>query len=74
MLARAKRLPLGVIEKFKFDLGLPSDYLLSFLPEFPEYFQICDMGIRDPSGLQVFGLELVKWRDDLAVSVSGQWQ
>nr|GMC87848.1 protein WHAT'S THIS FACTOR 9, mitochondrial [Ipomoea batatas] len=69
MLARAKRLPLGVIEKFKFDLGLPYDYLLSFLPEFPEYFQICEMGFRDPSGLQVFGLELVKWRDDLAVSV-----
>ncbi|CAH9116685.1 unnamed protein product [Cuscuta epithymum] len=71
MLARARRLPLDVIDKFRFDLGLPYDYILSFLPEFPDYFQICDMGFKDPSssGPPVFGLELVKWRDDLAVSV-----
>ncbi|XP_016481612.1 protein WHAT'S THIS FACTOR 9, mitochondrial-like [Nicotiana tabacum] len=69
MLTRAKRLPFYVIERFKFDLGLPRDYLLSFLPEFPEYFQICQMGFKDSDGREVFGLELVKWREDLAVSV-----
>ncbi|KAJ8529767.1 hypothetical protein K7X08_036602 [Anisodus acutangulus] len=69
MLTRAKRLPFYVIERFKFDLGLPHDYLLSFLPEFPEYFQICQMGFKDFNGCEVFGLELVKWRKDLAVSV-----
>ncbi|XP_059313539.1 protein WHAT'S THIS FACTOR 9, mitochondrial-like [Lycium ferocissimum] len=69
MLTRAKRLPFYVIERFKFDLGLPHDYLLSFLPEFPEYFQICQMGFKDCNGCEVFGLELVKWRRDLAVSV-----
>ncbi|CAN4110717.1 unnamed protein product [Withania somnifera] len=69
MLTRAKRLPFFVINKFKFDLGLPHDYLLGFLPEFPEYFQICQMGFKDSDGCEVFGLELVKWRKDLAVSV-----
>ncbi|VFQ89648.1 unnamed protein product [Cuscuta campestris] len=71
MIARARRLPLGVIDKFRFDLGLPHDYLLSFLPEFPDYFQICDMVADNPSplGPQEFGLELVRWRDDLSVSV-----
>ncbi|KAM3377733.1 protein WHAT'S THIS FACTOR 9, mitochondrial [Capsicum galapagoense] len=68
MLTRAHRLPFYVVDKFKFDLGLPHDYLLSFLPEFPEYFQICQMGFKDSNGCEVFGLELVKWRKDLAVS------
>lgn len=69
MLTRANRLPFFVINRFKFDLGLPHDYLLSFLPEFPEYFQICQMGFKGADGREIFGLELVKWRMDLAVSV-----
>ncbi|MCD9558694.1 hypothetical protein HAX54_016228, partial [Datura stramonium] len=69
MLTRAKKLPFYVIDRFKFDLGLPHDYLLSLLPEFPEYFQICQMGFKDSDGCEVFGLELVKWREDLAVSL-----
>uniref|UniRef100_M1CBT2 PORR domain-containing protein n=1 Tax=Solanum tuberosum TaxID=4113 RepID=M1CBT2_SOLTU len=69
MLTRANRLPFFVINRFKFDLGLPHDYLLSFLSEFPEYFQICQMGFKGADGREVFGLELVKWRKDLAVSV-----
>lgn len=68
MLSRVGKLPLYLIDMFKYDLGLPHDYLLTLLPEFPEYFQICDMGFQDSSGDVVFGLELVSWRDDLAVS------
>lgn len=68
MIARAGKLPLRLIDMFKHDLGLPHDYLLTLLPDFPEYFQICDMGFRDSNGEIVFGLELVSWRDDLAVS------
>lgn len=68
MLTRAGKLPLYLIDMFKYDLGLPHDYLLTLLLEFPEYFQICDTGFRDSSGDIVFGLELVSWRDELAVS------
>ncbi|KAG8368833.1 hypothetical protein BUALT_Bualt15G0087900 [Buddleja alternifolia] len=68
MLSRARKLPLYLIDMLKYDLGLPHDYLLTLLLEFPEYFQVCDMGFRDPNGGVVFGLELVCWRDDLAVS------
>ncbi|KAL9174761.1 hypothetical protein ABFS82_02G072500 [Erythranthe guttata] len=69
MLARSRKLPLFLIDMFKHDLGLPHDYLLTLLLEFPDYFQICDMGFRDASGEAVFGLELVSWRDEFAVSV-----
>ncbi|KAL3620825.1 hypothetical protein CASFOL_035737 [Castilleja foliolosa] len=68
MLARAQKIPLYLIGMFKYDLGLPDDYLLTLLLEFPDYFQICDMGFLDPRGEVVFGLELVSWRDELAVS------
>ncbi|KAL6517770.1 hypothetical protein OROMI_033471 [Orobanche minor] len=68
MLSRAGKLPLYLIDMFKYDLGLPHDYLLTLLLEFPDYFQICEMGFRDSTGDVVFGLELVTWRADLAVS------
>ncbi|CAI9103776.1 OLC1v1002327C1 [Oldenlandia corymbosa var. corymbosa] len=68
MLARAQRLPFFVIEKFQFDMGLPHDYRLSILPDFPDYFSICEMGFKDSNGLEVFGLELVRWREELALS------
>lgn len=60
-------LPLYMIDMFKYDLGLPYDYLSTLLLEFPDYFSLCDMGFRDSSGSIVLGLELVSWRDDLAV-------
>lgn len=69
MLTGAKRLPFYVIDKFQFDLGLPHDYKLSILPDFPDYFSICAMGFNDFNGHEAFGLELVRWREDLAVSL-----
>ncbi|KAI3509315.1 hypothetical protein L1887_24507 [Cichorium endivia] len=68
MLTRAKKLPLDIIELLRFDLGLPHDFILTLLPEFPEYFQICNIG-HNSKGNQVFGLELVSWRDNLATSM-----
>ncbi|GER39857.1 ubiquitin carboxyl-terminal hydrolase family protein [Striga asiatica] len=68
MLARAGKLPLHLIEMFKYDLGLPHDYLKTLTLEFPDYFQICDMGFSESRGDVVFGLELVSWPNDLAVS------
>ncbi|KAL0365010.1 UNVERIFIED_CONTAM: hypothetical protein Sangu_0598600 [Sesamum angustifolium] len=68
MLTRARKLPLYLIDMIKYDLGLPDDYLLTLLLEFPDYFQICDMGFRNSCGDAVLGLELVSWRDELAVS------
>ncbi|KAI5661620.1 hypothetical protein M9H77_20943 [Catharanthus roseus] len=67
MLTRAQRLPFYVIDKFKFDLGLPYDYRLSLLPDFPDYFCICEMGFKDADGFEVFGLELVTWREEFAI-------
>nr|XP_043620964.1 protein WHAT'S THIS FACTOR 9, mitochondrial-like [Erigeron canadensis] len=68
MLTRAKKLPLDIINLMRFDLGLPHDFILTLLPEFPEYFQICNMD-NNSTGSVVFGLELVSWRDNLATSV-----
>lgn len=68
MLSRVGKLPLYLIDMFKYDLGLPHDYISTLLLEFPDYFQICDMDFHDPNGDAVFGLELVSFRDYLAVS------
>ncbi|XP_076952776.1 protein WHAT'S THIS FACTOR 9, mitochondrial-like [Bidens hawaiensis] len=62
MLTRAGKLPLNIIDLFRFDLGLPHDFILTLLPDFPDYFQICNMNSN------MFGLELVMWRANLATS------
>lgn len=68
MIARARKLPLYLIDMFAYDLGLPHDYLLTLLPAFPEYFQICDLGVHSSNGSVIFGLELVSYKDYLACS------
>ncbi|XP_057978135.1 protein WHAT'S THIS FACTOR 9, mitochondrial [Malania oleifera] len=68
MLTRARKLPFSVIDRFKYDLGLPHDYLLTLLSDFPEYFEVCSLQDRLNES-EVLGLELVSWREDLAVSV-----
>lgn len=60
MIGRVNRIPLSVIDSFKWDLGLPNDYVQSVVPCFPDYFQV--------NGND---LELVCWSNDLAVSVMG---
>jgi hypothetical protein len=67
MLTRASKLPLYIIDRLKWDMGLPHNYISTLLSDYPDYFQVCE--VRDEaSGEEVLGLELVSWREDLAVS------
>lgn len=67
MLTKACRLPLHIIDKFKFDLGLPYNYVTFLLSDYPEYFQICES--ENPlGGKENLVLELISWRKDLAFS------
>ncbi|XP_004309775.1 PREDICTED: protein ROOT PRIMORDIUM DEFECTIVE 1 [Fragaria vesca subsp. vesca] len=63
MLVRCNRLPLNLIELFKWDLGLPEDYVETIVPEFPDYFKVAvgKYGLLE--------LEMVCWSDELATSV-----
>ncbi|XP_074279533.1 protein WHAT'S THIS FACTOR 9, mitochondrial [Silene latifolia] len=63
MLCRANEIPLRLIDRFKWDLGLPDNYVNSLVPEFPDYFQM-KQGKHGDSVL-----ELVCWSDDMSVSV-----
>lgn len=65
MLTPCKRLPIAVIDRLRWDLGLPHDYARSLLPEYPDYFQIVGGGGRGSGSLD---LELVCWNKELAVS------
>ncbi|XP_076891196.1 uncharacterized protein LOC143542511 [Bidens hawaiensis] len=60
MLARVNKIPLSVINRLKWDLGLPDNYTVSIVPQFPDYFKVTGNGDE---------LELVCWNDELAVSV-----
>ncbi|KAJ0795770.1 putative plant organelle RNA recognition domain-containing protein [Helianthus annuus] len=62
MLGRVNRIPLSVIDRLKWDLGLPNDYVETLVPEFPDYFRVVRNSNWDD-------LELVCWSDELAVSV-----
>ncbi|PKI53049.1 hypothetical protein CRG98_026629 [Punica granatum] len=67
MLTRGMKLPLSVIDELKWDLGLAHDYVTSLLCDYPDYFNVC--GMKDQStGKEMLCLELVSWRDELAVS------
>lgn len=68
MLCRIHKIPLSIVDRLKWDLGLPEDYVESVIPEFPDYFRI--VGDQDcVFGLESKVLELVCWSDELAVSV-----
>ncbi|KAK7277342.1 hypothetical protein RIF29_18493 [Crotalaria pallida] len=64
MIARVHKIPLSIIDLFRWDLGLPQDYEKSFIPEFPDCFRV----VRNNDGDDRV-LELVCWNDELAVSV-----
>lgn len=59
MMTRINKIPLSVVERLRWDLGLPQNYLNNIVPEFPDYFRVVDND----------SLELVCWSTDLAVSV-----
>ncbi|KAG0464845.1 hypothetical protein HPP92_019009 [Vanilla planifolia] len=63
MLSPYRRLPLSLIDRLRWDLGLPCDYVRSLLPDFPDYFQISPSANGDK-----LDIELVCYRKDLAIS------
>ncbi|KAL5558496.1 hypothetical protein UlMin_034707 [Ulmus minor] len=68
MLCRTNKIPLPIIERLKWDLGLPQNYEKSIIPEFPDYFRL--VGAKSSYGSEANRvLELVCWIDDLATSV-----
>ncbi|KAL6342605.1 hypothetical protein AAG906_012465 [Vitis piasezkii] len=40
MLSRINKIPLTIVDRLKWDLGLPQDYVETLVPEFPDYFQV----------------------------------
>ncbi|PSS31850.1 Protein ROOT PRIMORDIUM DEFECTIVE like [Actinidia chinensis var. chinensis] len=63
MLTRINKIPLHIIDRLKWDLGLPQDYVKTLVPEFPDYFRVTGGNGSDSL------LELVCWNNELAVSV-----
>ncbi|KAF4359157.1 hypothetical protein F8388_005266 [Cannabis sativa] len=66
MLTKSSRLPIYVIEKLKWDMGLPHNFIASLVIDFPDYFQVCE--IENPNGGKDLALELISWRKELALS------
>lgn len=62
MVGKINKIPLRIIDKLKWDLGLPNDYVDSIVPEYPDYFCVSKRN-------DLLFLELVCWSDELAVSV-----
>ncbi|KAG8378381.1 hypothetical protein BUALT_Bualt08G0131600 [Buddleja alternifolia] len=65
MISRINKIPIILLERLKWELGLPQDYEEVIIPEFPDYFRVI--------GGESFGdngkvLELVCWSDEFAVS------
>ncbi|XP_051145332.1 protein WHAT'S THIS FACTOR 9, mitochondrial isoform X2 [Andrographis paniculata] len=65
MLSRITKIPIFVLERLKWELGLPQDYEKAIIPEFPDYFRVIDGKNLRGNGK---ALELVCWTDELAVS------
>lgn len=62
MLTKDRILPLPTIDQLKWDLGLPYDYVDSFIPDYKEVFSL--VRLSDDR----VGLKLLCWREELAVS------
>ncbi|KAL5715708.1 hypothetical protein ACHQM5_017494 [Ranunculus cassubicifolius] len=71
MLTRINKIPIPVLERLKWDLGLPQDYARTLVTDFPDYFQITSVKGSSNNGdeSRYLALELVCWSDELAVSV-----
>ncbi|KAL9672758.1 hypothetical protein QQ045_029010 [Rhodiola kirilowii] len=69
MLTGAGKLPLHIIDMLRFDLGLPHNYILALVSYYPDYFEICRVNDYPSSDSEVFGLGLVRYREDLALSI-----
>ncbi|XP_078178331.1 protein WHAT'S THIS FACTOR 9, mitochondrial-like [Carex rostrata] len=64
MLSPSRKLPLWLVERLRWNLGLPRDFIRSVLPKYPDYF--CTSPSMSNHG--ELDLEVVYYRRDLAVS------
>ncbi|KAL2520086.1 Ubiquitin carboxyl-terminal hydrolase family protein [Forsythia ovata] len=64
MISRINKLPISLLERLKWELGLPGDFENIVIPEFPDYFRVIS-GNSFENGKM---LELVCWSDEFAVS------
>ena len=69
MLSRINKIPLTIVDRLKWDLGLPQDYVETLVPEFPDYFQVTSAEDRFSGSRGMRVLELVCWSNELAISV-----
>ncbi|CAN8230708.1 unnamed protein product [Cochlearia groenlandica] len=67
MLTGAGSLPLAVVDRFRFDLGLPHDYIASLIGDYPDYFDVTEIEDRF-TGEKTLALTLSTRRSSLAVS------
>ncbi|CAG7887505.1 unnamed protein product [Brassica rapa] len=67
MLTGAGSLPLYVVDRFRFDLGLPHDYVTSLICDYPDYFEVIEVNDRLNGG-KTLALSLTSPRKSLAVS------
>ena len=63
------KIPLSIVDRLKWDLGLPQDYVETLVPEFPDYFQVIGGEDQFSGSRGKPVLELVCWIKELAVSV-----
>lgn len=71
MISRVNKVPLAVLDRLVWDMGLPRDFAQSIVPEFPDYFRVVGSGDfrSDSHGMDKVGvLELVCWNNEHAVS------
>lgn len=65
MISRVNQIPISVLDRLKWELGLPQDYEKAIIPEFPDYFRMIGDKMLGGNGKV---LELVYWSDEFAVS------
>lgn len=66
MISRMNKIPILLLERLKWELGLPLDYEKALIPEFLDYFRV--IGDNNLLGENEKELELVCWSDEFAVS------
>ncbi|CAA0827843.1 Ubiquitin carboxyl-terminal hydrolase family protein [Striga hermonthica] len=65
MIGRINKIPILLLERLKWELGLPPDYEKDVIPDFPDYFRVVN---KKSLGESEKILELVCWTEEFAVS------
>ncbi|KAL3641362.1 hypothetical protein CASFOL_016330 [Castilleja foliolosa] len=65
MIGKINKIPIFVLDRLSWELGLPKNYAQIIIPEFPDYFRVIS---ENKFGGNRKTLELVCWTDEFAVS------